>query len=144
MRIPWNKGLTKADPRVLKNCSGGSRRTQFVAGARPNKAGENNANWKGGRIIKKTIRHGLKYIMVRCPEHPAAVNGYVFEHRLIMEKHLGRFLYADEIIHHKNGNTQDNRIENLELSKQSAHATFHNKKRDYSKIPVFGRPIKNI
>ena len=72
--------------------------------------GPRHPRWNGG----KTSQHG--YVNVLKKDHPAAnACGYILEHRLVMEKHLGRYLTKNETVHHKNGIKSDNRLENLEL-----------------------------
>jgi HNH endonuclease len=54
--------------------------------------------------------------MVRVPGHPRVrANPYVFEHILVAEELLGRYLEEGESIHHRNGVRDDNRPQNLEL-----------------------------
>lgn len=73
--------------------------------------GNENYFWKGGRFIEKR-----GYVYTWIPDHPFAnIHGYVREHRLVMENHLGRYLTKDEVVHHKDGNPNNNNIKNLEL-----------------------------
>ena len=66
------------------------------------------------------------YIAVYTPKHPNASNeGYVMEHILVMEKQIGRYLEKPEVVHHKNGNRRDNRIENLQLMTFKEHSGYH-------------------
>lgn len=77
-------------------------------------------NWKGG----KNIARG--YVRIHASDHPNNCNGYVFEHRLVMEKHIGRHLLPGEVIHHINGIRTDNKIENLKLlSSNGDHIKLH-------------------
>ena len=95
---------------------------------------EKNINWKGGRY--KQVKG---YILILKPEHPFAdKQGYVFEHRLVMEKYLGRYLHCKERIHHINEIKDDNRIENFILFKDgNKHCWFHRKNGEYHKGIVF-------
>jgi len=73
------------------------------------RTGKDNPNWRGGMHKK------FGYIMLRKK------NGYILEHRLIMEELLGRELLSDEFVHHKNGIRDDNRQENLMLVTKRIH-----------------------
>lgn len=130
--VPWNKG-TKG---VMK-----PNKTSFKKGVIPKNSvifkkghtswntglklpqfsGENHPSWKGGKLL-----HQRKYYLIFRPDHPKAdKKGYVREHRLVMEEHLGRYLYDSELIHHKNDNKLDNRIENLQVVTRPEHIKIH-------------------
>ncbi|MGH4011554.1 MAG: HNH endonuclease signature motif containing protein [Pseudonocardiaceae bacterium] len=82
---------------------------------------QGNPKWRGGRTVSRG------YVRRQAPEHPHADrHGYVFEHRLVIEQHLGRLLDPAEVVHHVNHIRSDNRIENLELmATGSAHRAHH-------------------
>jgi hypothetical protein len=63
---------------------------------------------------------------VYVPEHPKANNrGYILEYRYIVEQAIGRFLTDEEQIHHINGDSSDNRLENLQIVSASEHSKIH-------------------
>lgn len=106
--------------RLLK--AGVDMKTGYRSPKKVRRYGTEHHNWKGGIQY-----HTAGYLMEYAPDHPDAPpnKGYVMQHRLVMERELGRYLHADELVHHKNGDKQDNRLENLELMTQSNHMKHH-------------------
>lgn len=81
-----------------------------------------NPNWKGGKHYRED-----GYVLVRIGVVPGNVRGtrYKLEHRIVMEKVLGRPLLRSEVVHHKDGNKSNNHPDNLELITQAEHARIH-------------------
>ena len=72
--------------------------------------GANNPNFGGGKYIDDK-----GYVRVLRPDHPIDICGYVYEHRVVMEDFLDRYLTSWETVHHINEEKLDNRITNLYL-----------------------------
>lgn len=88
----------------------------FIRGHHKQQRGRDHHHFKGRRTLGG-------YVHVYMPEHPNArkagwTKGFVLEHRIVMEQTIGRLLTAIESVHHINGNTLDNRPENLQLRAQ--------------------------
>jgi len=73
------------------------------------------------------------------------------EHRVLMERRLGRRIEPWELVHHINGDTADNRIENLEIQDWGKHTADHHKgtrrdrdaKRSYEAFALLREELKH-
>jgi hypothetical protein len=73
----------------------------------------------GNRIVG-----GYRYM--HAPDHPYRnYNKQVAEHRLVMEKHIGRYLKPKEVVHHKDLNKLNNDINNLQIVSRAEHEAIH-------------------
>ena len=83
--------------------------------------GRRSNNWRGGKK-----RSPGKYTFFFLPGHPnCSVDGYVLEHRIIVEEALGRYLKRREHVHHINGKKDDNRRSNLLVCDFPYHMWLH-------------------
>ena len=102
------------------------------------KHGEEHPSWKGGRWFSS---HG--YAKVWSPSNLNRDNdGYVYEHVLQMQKFLCRALTDNEIVHHKNGIKDDNRLCNLHLMDRIEHRKYHSQRQKSQRKDLSSRHIQ--
>lgn len=113
----WNKGLTKlTNVSVAKSAN--TLKLLYSNGLVPKR--------KSGVVMLGGYRE------VMTPEHPLARKGkYVYEHTLVAEEKIGRFLEKGEVVHHLDENKQNNDPGNLIVFKTTGdHTRFHRKKKE--------------
>lgn len=113
-----DKKMTQAEIGVLCGVSQATIQTWV-------KIHELSRPWKR-KSSKKRIYTPCGYVSIYLPNHPRAYsNGYILEHRLVIEKSIGRSLKSNEEVHHINGIRDDNRPSNLKVFDISTHRNFH-------------------
>lgn len=76
-------------------------------------------------ITGRWKKNGYVMLVIKTHPHSCETHGVIFEHRVVVEESLGRYLTEDEIIHHKNEIKDDNRLENLEVTNRAKHTIYH-------------------
>jgi hypothetical protein len=78
-----------------------------------------------------TTKDGYLFI---CRKYKNGKRRSLYIHRLVMREKLGRDLERNEIVHHIDGDKQNNAPDNLELTNVSEHAKIHKKPARYRKV----------
>ena len=144
-KVIWNECNTCGKGRWTQ-CSGGKpihvRCASCASKSNVHQMHKDSPRWKGG-VFQGEV--GYVWVTLKPDElfftPMVSKSRYIIEHRLVMAKSLGRCLQSWELVHHKNGVKNDNRLENLELTTNGAHTLAHNKgyKDGYNKGYYDGR-----
>ena len=126
-RIPWNKGKKfSSGPKIHGFCFSCKKPLLGIGPYRFKKNPKRYCSDCYKKTWKGRTTHGDGYILVTVI--PGRKGKKELEHRLVMEKILGRKLRPKEVVHHKNHNRKDNRPENLELCESAGrHIADHHR-----------------
>lgn len=110
----------------------GKYRTEHLTGTKA-------AHWKGGE------KPNGGRVMWHLPWHPGADSGgYVYRYRIVAELKLGRFLAPGEVVHHIDGNSENDHPDNIEvLPNQAEHARMHGRERTPEQMAYMRSKRKN-
>lgn len=135
---PYEQRKNKQGFCCSSECVGVLRQELYRGKQNPNygNKGSKNPIWKTDRRISP-----YGYILIRKEDHPFKnYDGFVFEHRLVAEQFLltdensieidgNHYLSPDYVVHHKDGNKQNNSVDNLEIMTLAEHTRYHRKKK---------------
>lgn len=100
---------------------------------------DRNPNWRGGKIVAS---NGYVLVRVGVDHHLADVRGYAYEHRIVAEAKIGRRLLPGEVVHHIDGDKQNNLPSNLEVHASIAdHLAEHRKPGCDRRLPGENNPL---
>lgn len=105
----------------LQESGNAKRAARAICSMKCKKAMQSNSI---GQTKRKRGRFGGP-VLFYLPDHPAAKKGFVYEHRLVVEKAIGRYLRRDEYVHHIDCDQANNAIENLVVLTDAGHKKAH-------------------
>ena len=133
--IPWNKGKFMSEEycRIQSEAHKGiypSDETRKKLSL--SRQGEKHWNWKNG--VHQDHQRG--YISLSMPDYPGSnKSGKIAQHRYVVEQFIGRLLTKEEVVHHIDGSTRNNSLENLYVCSCKAEH------KAYEMLEYFGKPV---
>ena len=122
--LEWRQKISKSLKGIKRSVETRKKMSEAQMGEKNHMYGKIGAlagNYKNGRM-----QSGNGYIYILNRDHPNKnKHNYVFEHQLVMEKKLGRYINKNERIHHIDCNPTNNDLENLFLTDSSGAAIAH-------------------